>query len=186
MAEADAELVERVRLGDSTAFEMLVRRYFRMAFLIALAQLLNRQDAEDVCQDAFIRCWERIHDCREPERVGAWIGRIVRNMAHNRREFLGVRTTRPLEAADGIAAEHGADRTARQNELRARLSAALLTLSVPQREVVLLHDLEGFRHAEIAVRLGISEMMSRRHLSDARKRLRVELGDLATVERDDD
>jgi RNA polymerase sigma-70 factor (ECF subfamily) len=186
MAESDAELVERVRSGDSAAFETLVRRYFRMAFLMAFAQLLNREDAEDVCQDAFVRCWERIHDCREPDRVGAWIGRIVRNMAHNRRDFLRLRATATLEAAADVASNESADRGAQQSELRARLATALSILSVPKREVVLLHDLEGYRHSEIAVRLGISEMMCRRHLSDARRQLRAELTESLSTDRLDD
>jgi RNA polymerase sigma-70 factor (ECF subfamily) len=55
-----------------------------------------------------------------------------------------------------------------------------------QRDVVLLHDLEGWRHAEIADRLALSEGMSRRHLSDGRKRLRALLGDYASLEPDHD
>jgi RNA polymerase sigma-70 factor (ECF subfamily) len=55
-----------------------------------------------------------------------------------------------------------------------------------QRDVVLLHDLEGWRHAEIADRLELSEGMSRRHLSDGRKRLRALLGDYASLEPDHD
>jgi RNA polymerase sigma-70 factor (ECF subfamily) len=63
---------------------------------------------------------------------------------------------------------------------------ALEQLSPVQRDVVLLHDLEGWRHAEIADRLELSEGMSRRHLSDARKRLRALLGDYASLEPDHD
>ena len=178
MADADAELVARIRLGDAAAFESLMRRYFRMAFLIAFAQLGNRADAEDVCQDAFVRCWDRIDDCREAARVSGWIAGIVRNMAHNRREFLHVRRSEPLDTTDHIAPDR-ADASAERSELRARLTVAMSTLPVLQREVVLLHDLEGWKHAEIAARLDLSELMSRRHLSDARKRLRAQLADLA-------
>jgi RNA polymerase sigma-70 factor (ECF subfamily) len=66
------------------------------------------------------------------------------------------------------------------------LRRALGELSLVQREVVLLHDLEGWRHAEIADRLELSETMSRRHLSDARKRLRSLLGEYPTLEPDHD
>ena len=65
MSEPDAELVARIQVGDTAAFELLMRRHFRMAFLIAFAQLGNRADAEDVCQDAFVRCWERVGECRD-------------------------------------------------------------------------------------------------------------------------
>lgn len=185
MTEPDAELVARIQSGDAAAFETLMRRHFRMAFLIAYAQLGNRADAEDVCQDAFLRCWERILDCRDPSRVGRWIASIVRNTARNRREYLTVRDTVPLDAALA-STERRPDTDAERVELRIKLSAALRTLTSLQREVVLLHDLEGWRHAEIAGQLGLSALMSRRHLSDARKRLRELLGDLPTLEPDHD
>src|SRR5687767_8280743 len=99
MTEPDAELVARIQSGDAAAFATLMRRHFRMAFLIAYAQLGNRADAEDVCQDAFVRCWERILDGRDPSRVGRWIASIVRNTARNRREYLAIRDAVPLDAA---------------------------------------------------------------------------------------
>jgi len=164
---------------------MLMRRHFRMAFLVAYAQLNNRADAEDVCQDAFIRCWERIQDCRDPRRVSAWIATIVRNTAHNRRGYLKVRETDSLDTTP-LAAPHRPDADAQRSELRGRLTAALETLSPVQREIVLLHDLEGWHHAEISARLDVSAAMSRRHLSDARKRLREILGDFPALEPDHD
>jgi RNA polymerase sigma factor (sigma-70 family) len=189
MTELDEQLVARIQSGDAAgaaAFETLMRRHFRMAFLIALAQLNNRTDAEDACQDAFIRCWERMNDCRDPARVSAWIATIVRNTAHNRRESLRVRETEPAEALAMVASSHRADAATERGELRKRLTDALETLNPVQREIVLLHDLEGWKHSEIANRLDLSVLMSRRHLSDARKSLRDQLGDLNTLEPDHD
>jgi RNA polymerase sigma-70 factor (ECF subfamily) len=184
MTESDAALVARIQAGDAAAFEVLMRRHFRMAFIVAYAQLNNRADAEDICQEAFVRCWERIAECREPGRVGSWIAVIVRNSAHNRRDSLRLRQTDPIEAAVRIAAPERADADVERGELRARLSAAVATLTPAQREALLLHDLEGWTHAEIAARLEISELMSRRHVSDARKRLRGLLRDLPSLEVD--
>jgi len=184
--QPDAALVARVREGDAAAFEVLMRRHFRMAFLVALAQLGERADAEDVCQDAFVRCWERIDECRNPERVSAWIATVVRNAAHNRRDYLRVRESAPIEAAAKVAFGSRGHRSLERAELRTFLTQALGQLSPVQREVVLLHDLEGWKHAAIASRLDFSEAMSRRHLSDARKRLRELLPDLRTLEIDDD
>lgn len=78
------------------------------------------------------------------------------------------------------------DAELQHRELRETLQRALARLSEVQRDLVLLHDLEGWRHAEIAVHLDLSEGMSRRHLSDARKALRELLGDYATLEPDHD
>ena len=180
MTESDASLVARVRTGDAAAFELLMRRYFRAAYLVALARVGERADAEDVCQEAFLRSWERIDECREPDRYAAWLLRIVRNTALNRREYLGVRATQSLDDVGPLPSSVRSDARTEQRELRAALLSALAQLTVTQREVVLLHDLEGWPHADIASRLEISEVMSRRHLSDARKRLRVLLVDLST------
>jgi RNA polymerase sigma factor (sigma-70 family) len=163
-----------------------MRRHFRMAFLVAFAQLQDRAESEDICQEAFVRCWERIDQCRDPARASAWIATIVRNMAHNRREFLGVRRAEPIEVGAAVASPERTDAATHRQELRQRLADALRTISPVQREVVILHDLEGWKHDEIAERLGLSSMMSRRHLSDARKRLREVLGDLKTLELDHD
>jgi RNA polymerase sigma-70 factor (ECF subfamily) len=184
MPQSDEELVALVLANDTAAFEVLMRRYFRTAFLVAFAQLGNREDAEDVCQDAFVRVWERLQECRDPKRVSHWIMTIVRNTAHNRREYRQRRATNALEGASDIAAPSRSDRDAEHNELRARLTTALLTLPPVQREVVLLHDYEGWKHADVAARLDLSELMSRRHLSDARKRLRELLRDLPGMEPD--
>ena len=187
MTESDSELVARINGGDSAAFETLMRRHFRMAFVIAFAQLNDRADAEDACQDAFFRVWQRIGECREPARVGAWIGAIVRNTAHNWREARTRRATEPLEEAARMTTPNRADARVEHAQLRARLLTCLQRLSPIQREVVLLHDLEGWKHVDVATQLRISELTSRRHLSDARRHLRALLGDhLPTLELDHD
>ena len=184
--ESDAALLARGRLGDRAALGSLLERWFRPAYLVALARVGEAADAEDVCQDAFVKCIERLADCREPDKFGAWLLRIVRNTASNRGDYLRVRDAEPLEANESLRSSARTDHAASRSELRDALSRALAQLSVTQREIVLLHDLEGWRHAEIAQQLGVSEVMSRRHLSDARKRLRDLLGDYATLEPDHD
>jgi RNA polymerase sigma-70 factor (ECF subfamily) len=185
MTESDAALVARVLRGDADAFEALVRRHFRSAYLVALARVGEPAEAEDVCQEALFRAWDRIRECRDPERFGAWLVRITRNLALNRRAYLALRSTEVLEDTTA-AAPGGAGLDLARNELGAGLHAALAHLSTVQREVVLLHDLEGWKHGAVAESLGISEVMSRRHLSDARRQLRILLGDFATLMPDHD
>jgi RNA polymerase sigma-70 factor (ECF subfamily) len=186
MIDSDASLVERTLAGDMTAADVLLRRHFRACYLIALSAVGDRADAEDVCQEAFIQALAKLHECRDSERFAAWLGAIVRNVGHNRRRYLQRRRTEVITEHSDLAMHMPADRIAERRELRDRLLAALATLGRVQREVVLLHDLEGLRHREIAARLGLSEVMSRRHLSDARARLRRQLGDYATVSPDHD
>jgi RNA polymerase sigma-70 factor (ECF subfamily) len=187
MTDSDAALVARVRLGDTAAFEILVRRHFRSAYLVALAHVGDggRADAEDICQEGLLRAWERIHECRDPSRFSAWFTRIVRNAAINRREYLAVRAATPIDHSTAAAAER-ADHRVEQEELRARIDNALAQLTSTQREVVLLHDLEGWTHGAVADAIGVSELMSRRHLSDARKKLRALLRDYVTMMPDHD
>jgi RNA polymerase sigma-70 factor, ECF subfamily len=171
----DAFLVGRARSGDAGAFEALVRRHYRAAYALALALVGNAMDAEDVCQDAFVKALDRLEDCRHPDRFRGWFMRIVRNRAHNVREYQHLRVTEPLEGSVAAAAAKTED-PAERAELRGELEKALQTVSVIQRQVVLLHDLEGWKHREIAEFLGVSEETSRQHLFVARKRLREVLG----------
>lgn len=177
----DAQLVERVRRGDAAGFDALVRRHYRAAYVVALSLLGDQMDAEDVCQDSFIKALERIDDCRKPDRFASWLLQIVRNRAHNFRDYRRVRTGVPLEVTDRAGRADSA-REVEQNELRDRLQDALGDLSEVQRQVVSLHDLEGWRHHEIAESLGLSEGMSRQHLFTARKGLREKLGAKALKE----
>jgi RNA polymerase sigma-70 factor, ECF subfamily len=173
LTESDGSLVDRARRGDAAAFEVLLRRYFRPSYLIALSELGERAEAEDACQDGFVKAWEHLAECRDGDRFGSWLSRIVRNTAHNRRAYLRVRRTELLEPDALEPAVSSSEPDLERRELALALHAALAKLRPVQREVVLLHDLDDWRHARIAELLEISEVMSRRHLSDARKQLRV-------------
>ncbi|HEX7051608.1 MAG TPA: RNA polymerase sigma factor [Longimicrobiales bacterium] len=177
MPESDGSLVERARRGDADAFERLVRRHLRTAYLTAVAAVAEPADAEDICQDAFLTALERLEDCRQPDRFLPWLLRIVRNRAHSFHRYRAVRRALPLDQVTTVA-DRSADpaRDATRSELRQKLIAGLETLPPVQREVVLLHDLEGWRHREIAELLQIPEGTVRAHLSYARRALRNRLG----------
>jgi RNA polymerase sigma-70 factor (ECF subfamily) len=164
--ESSAQLVARARTGEAKAFEELVRRHLRAAYAVALAILGRPADAEDVAQDSFIAAFERLDTCREPERFAGWLLQIVRNRARNAVDSRRLRTSGGASDAQQLPADV---------PLRARLLQALSVLTEPQREVVLLHDLEGWTHPEIGAALGISEVMSRQHLFVARRTMREQL-----------
>jgi RNA polymerase sigma-70 factor (ECF subfamily) len=172
----DAQLVARACAGEASAFDGLVRRHYRAAFSVALAHTGHHADAEDVCHDAFVRAAERLEDCRQPDRFTHWLCAIVRNRAHNVVARGRVRRASPLEP-DTAASSDDPARDAELSELRGRLVRALSVLPPVQREVVLLHDLHGWSHDDIAGIIGTSSGMSRQHLFKARKRLRRVLGD---------
>lgn len=173
----DATLVARARAGDGEAFERLVRRHYRSAYLVSLAVLGNRMDAEDSTQESFLRALRALDDCRDPARVRHWLLRIARNTARNAVAARRVRTAVPLDATEDVpdGGRHP-DHAALVSTLGDRLHVALATLSESQRAVVLLHDVQGCAHAEIAAALEISEVSSRQHLFVARRLLRQTLG----------
>jgi len=171
---SDAELVARVRKGDSKALGELVAKYQRAAYSVALGVTGRHQDAEDAAQEAFLVALDRIDDCRDPRRFAGWLLTIVRNRSRNliRRESLRAGDRIPASAQ---AANSSPARFAERAALREDLEAAFKFLPDVQREIVLLHDLEGWKHGEIAERLGIPSGTVRSHLHFARKTLRSHL-----------
>ena len=167
----DATLVERARMGDGEAFGQLVTRYSRAAYLVALSVIGRPQDAEDAAQEAFLVALERIDDCRSPGKFGGWLMTIVRNRSNNlvRREALRATDPIPFSARSSTPTP---EKEAQLSELRDELAGALGELPEVQREIVLLHDLEGWKHREIAQRLGLPAGTVRSHLHYARKALR--------------
>lgn len=176
MQPIDPDLLEDARTGDRDAFAEIVRLHFRLAFVWALAIVQDSHEAEDVVQDAFVRCWQRLGQCRSAPAFAGWLRSIVRSVAYNRLERERIRETEPLDTVD-VPGRRSPELDLERAALRDRLSAAMRGLTDVQREVLLLYDLEGYRHAEIADSLGISEAMSRRHLSNARQRMRRALGE---------
>jgi len=171
---SDAEAVRATLAGNQAAFALLVERHLRVTRAVAYAVLGNRADAEDVTQDAFLLAYRQLADCRAPARFRSWLLRIARNRAYNVADLLRVRRAERLSDAleDWRVAADPELHTARR-EARAALLQALAELRPVQREIVLLHDVEGLSHAEIARIVGTSELMCRKHLMQARRRLRV-------------
>jgi RNA polymerase sigma-70 factor, ECF subfamily len=167
----DAALVAAARDGEAEAFAQLVHRYRRAAYSVALGVLGRHEDAEDAAQEAFLVALERLDECRDTERFAGWFMTIVRTRSLNlvRRESLRVGEPLPLQIG---SEEPGPHEAAEKSELRRRLSAALVQLTEVQRQVVLLHDMEGWKHREIAERLEMPSGTVRSHLHFARRRLR--------------
>lgn len=177
-----ADLVRAARRGDATATEQLIRRHLRAAYAVALAVLGRPADAEDIAQDAFMIAIDKLDDCREPARFSGWLVQIVRNRALHALDKRKLRDAPTMERPEfasgrGIDDIEGAVAHVPASDvvLRGQLLAALKTLTPVQREVVLLHDLDEWTHAEIADALGLTETNCRQHLFTARRALRARL-----------
>jgi RNA polymerase sigma-70 factor (ECF subfamily) len=168
----DAGLVAAVRRGSREAAGRLAQRYLRGCRAVALAVVGEIAAAEDVCQEAFVHAIDRIDDCRDPARFGAWLRQIVRRRARNYLRHARVRRAVPLAADMGVDPGESPADAAVRSDLRERLLSALGQLPEDRREVVLLHDLEGWTHREIAERMELPPGTVRSHLHYARRRLR--------------
>lgn len=174
-AMSDGALVRRARNGDQGAFGVLVDRHMRPAYAVALSVTRQHEDAEDVAQEAFLTALRRLDQCRDPEKFGGWLMTIVRNRARNLLRRENIRATDPIPEG-ASASSPGPVRVTERLELRRRLQEALGSLTQVQREIVLLHDLEGWKHREIAEHLDMPSGTVRSHLHYARKELRKLLG----------
>lgn len=177
----DGELVRKARRGDERAFGKLVQKYGRAAYAVAYSVTGRHEDAEDAAQESFLVALERLEECRSPERFAGWLMTIVRNRSRNlvRRESLRETDPVPLSASSKTPTP---ERETERVELQEVLRDALDGLPEVQREIVLLHDLEGWKHREIADRMGLPSGTVRSHLHFARKALRKVLGAHAAVD----
>jgi len=170
---SDADLVARAQGGDTGAFESLVKRHIRAAHAVAFAVLGEQSDADDAVQDGFLSALQHLGACSPAEKFRAWLLTIVRNRAFDLKRRGRVRSVEMLE--EGTAQAHGPSPLdlAERSELNVRLSAAIGMLTDTQREVLMMHDVEGWKHTDIAHLLGLAESTVRVHLLHARRRLRT-------------
>ncbi len=172
----EAALVARALAGDRAAFGALAERYAAPARRVARAVLDDPDDADDAAQDALLAALVKLqqYDSRRP--FGPWLMRIVANAATDRRRRRTVRRAEPLDPNTTA----GGPRPDVQTERRAlaeRLREALAELPERRRVAVVLFDVEGYSHAEIAEILGVAEGTVRSEVFHARRRLRVLLAD---------
>lgn len=176
--ELSKDLIRRCQTGDRSAFSELVGQLMRPAYFQALALLGNEDDAREVSQETFARVWRSIGQYDAAQPFYPWFYTVLRNLAMN---ALRSRRRHPQVGGDAVdawleTAAGQADREPEQ-ELRrqqkvARVNAALMQLSVSDREIISLKDMHDYAYKDIACLLGIpiGTVMSR--LYTARSRLR--------------
>ena len=175
------EAVERARQGDLAAFERVYSEYVGRIYALCLRLTADPTRAEEATQDAFVRAWRKLDQFRGDSNFGSWLYRLATNgvfMEHRSRKR---REARVVPVADLHLVEPSAvperDRdTTLAVPQRLDLERAIATLPTQARQVFVLHDVEGFRHREIADQMGIAVGTSKAHLHRARKMLQEVLG----------
>lgn len=174
ISDEERLLVARARSGDQEGFAGLVRLHQRRAYVVARAVVMTHEDAEDAVQEGFLRAYQALERFDPEQSFGAWLHRIVANAA------LDLSRRRKVRAAEELSESHpGVFRDpAEAAELSERLKAALETLPARARAVLVMHDIEGFTHAEIGEMLGIPGGTARSDLHHARQKLKKLLADM--------
>lgn len=166
---------------ESPAFDDFVNEHRGRVYGVALRVVSDPELAADVVQETFLRAWRGLARFRGESQISTWLHRIAVNTALTARRK-AARTHGPsLEVVDEVVAESTPDidpeRRGEVLDLRGRLEAALDALPEGQKAVVILKDVEGWSHAEIAEALEITVSAAKVRLHRAHRRLALELED---------
>jgi RNA polymerase sigma-70 factor, ECF subfamily len=161
--------------GDARAFERLYRVHVDRVFSLCVRMAGDRTLAEELTQDVFVRAWERLAQFRGESAFGTWLYRLAVNVVLNARKTAG-RARKRFVADDGDeepVGERVGERESYQNPGTIMdLETAVASLPPGARRVFVLHDVQGYRHEEIAEMLGITSGGSKAQLHRARLLLR--------------
>ena len=181
----DVALVERVRAGDAAAYDQLVRKYERQIFRIAQHITQNREDAEDVMQDAFVKAYEKLDQFQGNSKFYTWLVRIAVNESlmrlRKRRTGKLVSMDEDVQTEEGSVPRDFADWAPNpednynQAELADILRKTIQGLPQGFRVVFVLRDVDGLSTEETAETLGLSIPAVKSRLLRARLQLRERL-----------
>ncbi len=157
--------------GDTRAFERLYRKHVPRVHGLA-RRMVGHEEADELTQDVFVRAWERLETFRGEAAFGTWIHRVAINVMLARQE---VRKRERGRFEDDDAHVDTTPVTPREAESRLDVEAALRNLPEGARKVFVLHDMEGYKHHEIAEMLHITVGTSKSQLHRARMLMRDQL-----------
>jgi RNA polymerase sigma-70 factor, ECF subfamily len=180
--DRENELIARAQKGDRAAFAALLRAHQDEVYTLARRLVGDPHLASDVAQEALIRAWRALPKFRGDARLSTWLYRITANTAWTHKTRLRRHQASSLDDHIEVAAPAGPDHPEVAGEileLRDRLRMALDSLPNAQREVVVLKDIYGWSHAEIAETMEISVTAAKVRLHRARARLARDLEESA-------
>jgi len=168
------QAVTRATAGDPDAFEAVYRQHVGRVFALCLRMAGDRCDAEELTQDVFVRAWQKLPDFRGESTLGTWLHRLAVNVVLQkaRGDF---RRTRRVETTDDVAAL-ATPALDGSPEDRMDIEQAIAALPPGARTVFVLHEIEGYRHDEIARLTGTAVGTLRAQLHRARQLLMEALG----------
>jgi RNA polymerase sigma-70 factor (ECF subfamily) len=171
----EIELVKKAQQGDSTGFRQLFDTNVNRIYAFCLRMSTNPQLAEEITQDVFVKAWENLHKFRGESKFSTWLHSIAVN------EFLTQKRTekrfmqRFVQTDDVLKYDRRGDRPEYHFNTNIDLEKAISKLPEQAKAVLILHDIEGYQHKEVAELMNIEVGTSKAHLHRARKILREEL-----------
>jgi RNA polymerase sigma-70 factor, ECF subfamily len=178
----EKELIARAQRGDRAAFAALVRAHQDEVYTLARRLVGDPHMAADIAQEALVRAWRALPRFRGDSQLSTWLHRITVNTAWSQKDRARRHAATPIEDHYDIPAPPGPDdpETAGELvELRSRLRGALARLPESQRQVVVMKDIHGWSHGEIAESMGITVTAAKVRLHRARARLARDLEETA-------
>ena len=169
----DSELIAGARAGDRIAARRLYERHAPRVYRLIYRSVGDEELAREYTQDTFVRVFQRLDQYRGDSAFSTWLHAVAMSML-----FTGLRRLRRVRTRErelAMAESHPVSTADGDPHLRDRLQAELERLPLRLRVPVVMHDVEGFTHREIAESLGIPEGTSKARLAEARTRLREAL-----------
>lgn len=170
----DGRLVRLVLDGDADAYRLLVERHEDTLYRRAVALVKDRDVAADIVQDAFVKAYERLGSCSDPDRFGGWVYRAVRNRCFDELRAARRRSKPLTEAAELRSEDDPADDLERDG-IRRSIQAALETLSDPLREAFIMKHVDGLSYDEIQRATGVARSALKMRVKRAREELEKRL-----------
>ena len=171
------QLVEEAKEGNQRAFESLVRQTYADTYTLAFRLVGNEEDARDVVQETYLRAHKGLKKFRGDAQLSTWLHRITMTVVLN--GLRGVRRFRARETDLELGDRAVHEEQAIEPDLKQRLYEAIDALPDHHRAVFVMHEIEGYKHEEIAEVMEIKVGTSKSHLHRARAALRDTLSDFA-------
>ena len=172
--EREQRWVAEAREGSARAFECLYREHVNRVYALCLRMAGNDLTAEELAQEAFVKAWEKLSTFRGESRFGTWLCRLTINTVLTRLKKDGRRGLREV-SDNGVLADSAPNQQRANPGLRMDLEQAISALPEGARIAFVLHDVEGYRHDEIAEMSGTAVGTSKAQLHRARRLLREKM-----------
>jgi RNA polymerase sigma-70 factor (ECF subfamily) len=167
---SDEEIVRKCRLGDPGAFDTLVDRHQRTVYGVAIRMMRDRDDAEDVAQNVFVKMYEKLHTYDEQHKFFSWMYRIAMNECLNALKYRS-----KFDTLDGVDIPEERDDGADDSvvAMENKVQHGLMALGVEQRALVILRHMQGLSYEEMGQVLDIPVRTVKSRLYAARQTLKV-------------